>query len=143
MMTGREPLIAVLASQPTVAGQVEASFPGEALVEYCSTPLELIALCRTGKVHFTVVQLGYDQHTWLTALEVLRELPEAPRVLFLVEPGILEDVLSGLYRNAIDHMLLWPVEPATLHAGLVRMTSPAGSGAAGPVTHVVPTQIPG
>lgn len=126
MLTGSDPLVAVLATDVRLAHAVAATFPGSASVEHCATPLELIAVCRTRKVFFAVVQLGYDQHTWLTALEVLQELPESPRVLFLVEPGVLEDVLGGLFRSGTDHMVLWPAEPASLHAALVRMAGPGG-----------------
>lgn len=132
MGSGVDPIVYVLDAHNGVTAAVARVFPGTAEVYGFESPLDLIGACQSRSPLFLVAQVGYDQQTWVTALEVLQEQPDAPRVLYLVEPSMVDDVMTGLFRDGRDHMVLWPADDVTLHAAINRMVAPPSTPAVFP-----------
>lgn len=133
--SGVDPIIYVIGSHNWVAAAVARVVPGTAEVYGFESPLDLIGACQSRSPLFVVAQVGYDQQTWVTALEVLQEQLDAPRVLYLVEPSMVDEVMSGLFRDGRDHMVLWPADEVTLHAAINRMIAPPSPPVVVPTAH--------
>lgn len=137
MGSGVDPIVYVLGTHNWVTAVVARAFPGTAEVYGFESPLDLIGACQSRSPLFLVAQVGYEQQTWVTALEMLQEQLDAPRVLYLVEPSMVDEVMSGLFRDGRDHMVLWPADEVTLHAAINRMLAPPSTPAAFPTTHPI------
>lgn len=119
------PTVFIVSAQPTVRAQAVRSMSQDVTPVQFSSPLEFIAAVSRTPPLFAVVHLSLDVETWVTALEVLVEQPNAPRLLLLTEPSVLDDVMSSVYRDGVDQLLLWPAEPNDLLQATQLMFGPA------------------